>query len=59
MRVKDAWLYASDDELSTGDGENLSAVIYLERYENDRLSTSRDDHIYGHSRYDDQWMEYW
>ena len=60
MRVREAWLEAGDDELSFNDGNNRAAVIYLEKYENDRLAyDERNDYIYGNTNYSRVWIEYY
>lgn len=59
MKVIDAWLDAIADELTFDDGANRGAVVYHGIYENDRLSNSRGDYIYGNTQYSDQWITYW
>lgn len=59
MRVIDAWQEAIGDELSFDDGNNRGAVIYLKQYEDDAISTAKDDYIYGNSNYSQQWIDYW
>lgn len=57
--VRDAWLDAAGDELDLGDSNNKAGVLYLEKYRNNRISTVRNDFIYGHPEYARQWIEYW
>lgn len=55
----DSWQEAAGDELSFDDGKNRTAVIYLKKYENDTISSSKDDYIYGNGNYNQQWIDYW
>jgi Family of unknown function (DUF6345) len=59
MSVRGAWLEATDDELSFADGKNRTAVFYLKKYENDTISSTQDDHIYGNPEYGNVWEEYY
>lgn len=58
-KVKDAWLYAADDELPVDSSQNRAAALYMEVYEHDRLSTVKDDYIYGHPNYGRFFIEHW
>ena len=60
-RVLDAWLDATADELSFDDGKNRTAVIYLEKYQDDTINSSKHDYIYGNPEYAGgrQWVTYW
>lgn len=60
-RVRDAWMDAADEELSIENNKNRSAVLYLDRYENDRLSNNRNDYIFGNTNYAyyNRWIEHW
>ncbi|HBD09466.1 MAG TPA: hypothetical protein DCZ69_14520 [Syntrophobacteraceae bacterium] len=51
-RVIDAWLEAVGDELDFDDGNNRGVVYYLNEYEDDTITSAKDDYIYGNSRYD-------
>lgn len=57
MKVRTAWLEAADDELPIDSSQNRAGVLYLEEYEHDRLSTVRDDFIYGNPKYGRMWLE--
>jgi hypothetical protein len=57
MEVRTAWLEAADDELPIDSSQNRAGVLYLEEYEHDRLSTVRDDFIYGNPKYGRSWLE--
>jgi len=57
--VREAWLEAAGDELSFDDGANRAAVLYLQDYEHDRLSSVRDDVIYRSPAYARAWIEYY
>jgi hypothetical protein len=61
MKVRDAWLDAVSEELDFDDGNNRAAVLYLEKYENDRLGSAGDDYIFGNGEYSSSRMliEYW
>lgn len=57
-RVVDAWQEAVGDELDFDDGNNRGTVFYLKEYENDVISTSKDDYIYGNPKYN-LWWDSW
>jgi hypothetical protein len=57
--VKDAWLYAVDDELSFDDGNNRGAVLYHDAFANDLITTVDSDFIFGNGNYYGQTIEYW
>lgn len=50
-KVRDAWLDAAGDELDFDDGDNRTAVFYLRPYEDDVLSSNKNDYIYGNGNY--------
>jgi hypothetical protein len=57
MKVRNAWLEAADDALPIDSSQNAAGVLYLEEYEHDRLSTVKDDYIFGNPKYGRVWIE--
>ena len=61
MRVIDAWQEAVGDEMDFGGGNNRGAVMFLAEYTHDTITTSKNDYIYGNSKYNSvNWtIDFW
>lgn len=58
LHVIDAWQEAVGDELDFDDADNMGTVFYIKQYENDRITTRKNDYIYFNSNYE-IWYDTW
>lgn len=52
--VIEAWHHAALCQLNFDNGANRTAVLYLKQYQYDRISSNKDDYIYGNVNYNPQ-----
>lgn len=58
-KVVEAWMEAAADKLSFKNGNNRTAVIYIEIYRNDIITTAREDYIHRNPEYARRWVEFY